>query len=387
MSEKGFPEGFLWGSAGAAHQTEGNNTNNDWWVHEHTEGSPAKEPSVEACDSYHRFDEDWKLVASSGQNAVRFSIEWARIEPSPGEFSTRELDHYREVIGSARDLGLNAFVTFHHFTNPIWFAEGGSWETSESVEMFRRYVSRASNALGDLLEFVNTINEPQIVASLGYLAGYFPPRKTDMALSERVHSNLIQAHQAAASAVRSETDAQVGVALAINDYVSDDKQLREYTHRMMVGQYLDALRESDDDFVGVQYYTKVDPARPFSADREDERVTQMGWLWHPEGLGKVLDEVAALGLPIYITENGIATEDDEERIEYVTLHLDQVHQAIGRGADMRGYFYWSTLDNFEWNFGYRPKFGLIAVDRSTLERTPKPSLSWYGSVAKANALT
>lgn len=421
MTEKVFPEGFLWGSAGAAHQTEGNNSNNDWWVHELADGTNAAEPSGTACDSYHRFEEDWRLIAGSGQNSVRFSIEWARIEPSPGEFSTKELDHYREVIGTAQELGLNTFVTLHHFTNPIWFAEKGGWETDESVETFARYTTKVCEALGDLLQVVNTINEPQAVASAAYVIGYFPPRKTDIALGHRVTANFIKAHGAAVEAVRAKSDAKVGIPLSIMDLIPVDdspeaKQFLSTVHHSLVAVYLEALHSGKitgltvpdeevpsiagtDDFIGVQYYSKfvVDPAM-LSGDnvnattalrrgaKPDDRVSQMGWVWHPEGLGRVLDEVAKVGLPIYVTENGLATDDDEERIEYVTLHLQEVHDAIGRGADMRGYFYWSYLDNFEWNLGYGPKFGLIACDRDTFERIPKPSLDWYGGVAKANAL-
>ena len=416
-SERSFPEGFLWGSAGAAHQTEGNNTNSDWWAHENAPDTNAVEPSGSACDSYHRFQEDWDLVASSGQNSVRLSIEWARIEPSPGEFSSRELDHYRAVIGSARDRGLTTFVTLHHFTNPLWFADGGGWESPEAVDRFRSYTSHVCEALGDLLEVVNTINEPQVVAAAGYALGYFPPRKTDMAAAHLVTANLIKAHAAAVETVRRSTSARVGVPLSVMDYVpaedtEEGRQFRDFIHYLMVGVYLEALRSGrikglmvpeeevgaiagTDDFIGIQYYSKfvTDPAG-LAGDQSvmqrgagpDDRVTQMGWVWHPEGMGKVIDEVASTGLPIYITENGLATEQDEERIEYVTLHLEQVHDAIARGGDVRGYFYWSTLDNFEWNEGYRPKFGLIAVDSGTLERHPKPSLTWYGQVARSNAL-
>src|SRR5688572_15463023 len=156
-TRRSFPDGFLWGSAGAAHQTEGDNSNSDWWAHEHERKTNAAEKSLRACDSYHRFAEDWALVAGSGQNAVRLSIEWARIEPSPGEFSIKELDHYREVIGTARDLGLTTSVTLHHFTSPIWFARRGGWDSEEAVEIFERYVRRAAGALGDLLQIVNTI--------------------------------------------------------------------------------------------------------------------------------------------------------------------------------------------------------------------------------------
>lgn len=424
MARREFPDGFLWGSAGSAHQTEGNNTNTDWWVHEHARGTTAAEPSGSACDSWSRFAEDWRLVAGSGQNAVRFSIEWARIEPSPGEFSSEALDHYREVIGTARDLGLTTFVTLHHFTNPLWFVERGGWEAGDAPEIFARYARRAGKAFGDLLEVVNTINEPQIVAVVGHLMGYFPPRKTDLGAAHRVTANLIKAHAAAGRAVRETSGAKVGLPISIMDFVpSEDttqaRQFRDFVFHLMVGVYLEALRSGritgltvpeeevpglagSDDLVGIQYYTRIalDPAalsrsategapaapRDPYAVRPGERTTQMGWPWHPEGLGRVIEATAEAGLPIYVTENGIGTADDSERVEFIRLHLEQVHDAIARGRDVRGYFYWSTLDNFEWNEGYRPTFGLIAVDRRTFERTPKPSLTWYGGVARANAL-
>lgn len=427
-SERRFPDGFLWGSAGAAHQTEGDNTNSDWWAHEHARKTNAKEKSLRASDSYHRFAEDWALVAGSGQNAVRLSVEWARIEPKPGEFATKELDHYREVIGTARDLGLTTSVTLHHFTNPNWFARRGGWDSDEAVEVFRRYARTAAGALGDLVQIVNTINEPSVVAVVGHLMGFFPPRVTDVHAAHRVTVNLLKAHAAAAEALRT-TGAQVGLPLSVLDFLpTEDTALgwraRDFMHWSWVGVWLEALRTGEvrglsvpdekvrglgghDDFVGIQYYSRFDVhpaaldaagsaadavpnpvgARPTLPQAGDERRTQMGWLWHPAGLGTVIDEVAEVtGLPIQITENGIATADDAERIEFVKLHLEQVHRAIARGRDVRGYFYWSTLDNFEWNDGYRPTFGLIAVDRETMERTPKPSLAWYGGVAKANAL-
>jgi beta-glucosidase len=411
---RAFPEGFLWGSAISAHQSEGNNTNTDWWEHEHAPDTNAAEPSGIACDSWNRFAEDWKLVADSGQNAVRFSIEWARIEPSPGEISREAIDHYREVIGTARDLGLTAFVTLHHFVNPRWFAERGGWTDDRSVELFARYARTVGEAMGDLLQVVNTINEPQIVAVIGHGIGYFPPRMTDMAAAHRVTANLVKAHAAAANAIRETTSAKVGLPLSIMDFVPGDdsaeaRQLRDLVYHLMAGVWIDALADGRirglmvpeeevpglagaDDFVGVQYYTRIEIDADVlskgmtSRPRPGDRVTQMGWVWHPEGLGRVLDDVARVGVPVYVTENGIATDDDAERIEYVTLHLEQVLEAIARGVDVRGYFYWSILDNFEWNEGYRPRFGLVAVDRETMRRTPKPSLEWYGSVARANAL-
>ncbi|MFA5786884.1 MAG: family 1 glycosylhydrolase [Actinomycetota bacterium] len=421
QAERAFPEGFLWGSAGCAHQTEGNNTNSDWWEHELAPDTIAGEPSGMACDSYNRFAEDWRLVAESGQNSVRFSVEWARIEPEPGVFSSEAIDHYRQVIGTARDLGLKTCVSLHHFTSPIWFAREGGWSSDGAVELFRRYVREVAGSMGDLLEIVSTINEPNIVASMGYVAGYFPPRQMDLMASQRAIANLIKAHAATVEELRAKANVTTGLPLSVMDYVAGNdsaeaQQVLQGVRHVMVGVWLEALRTGwirglavpdvevpglagADDFIGVQYYTRIatsPAAMPAEASERDdgapavepygERTTQMGFGWHPAGLGRVLDQIAEVGLPLIITENGIATDDDEDRKEFVRLHLEQVLEAITRGVDVRGYYYWSLLDNFEWNFGYMPKFGLIAVDRATMERVPKSSLRWYGSVARANRL-
>lgn len=390
-----FPPGFLIGAAGAAHQTEGDNTNSDWWEHEHAPGTTAREPSGKACDSWNRYGEDWRLAADAGLHAVRFSIEWARVEPSPGEISTDALDHYREVIGAARALGLECFITLNHFTLPAWFARAGGWLADDAPERFAAYTRTTCGALGDLLTFVNTINEPSSVAVTGYLFGYFPPRMFDLDACERATANLIRAHRASTDAVRATCDARTGVTLSMMawepvDETPEAARARDLLHRLWQGAYMDAVRDADDDFVGVQYYTRAlaappSPGSPLPAELrmgEGARTTQMGWTWYPEGLERVLDEAAAAGKPMYVTENGIATSDDAERIEYVGLHLDAARNAIGRGLDVRGYFYWSLLDNFEWNEGYRPTFGLVGVDRETLRRTPKPSLTWLGGVAR-----
>ena len=421
-----FPDGFLWGSAVSAHQTEGGNSNSDWWVHEQVEGTTAHEPSGIACDSYNRYAEDWALAADSGQNAIRFSIEWARIEPSPGEFSTEAIDHYREVIGAARDRGLTTFVTLHHFTNPIWFALAGGWGSGDAPEIFARYAAVVGDALGDVLDVVNTINEPSVVAIVGHLMGYHPPREQDLVLSHVVSVNLLKAHAAAAVEIRARSAATVGLPLSVSDFAAAEespqgRRSRDYLQHWWMDVWIEALRSGwvtglevpdqqipglggTDDFVGIQYYScfvvgkgaegkaraslpGTGPSRevPDWAKNSDRR-TQVGWTWYPEGLGNVIEDVAQTGLPIYITENGIATADDAERITFVDLHLEQVHSAISRGRDVRGYFHWTLLDNFEWNEGYRATFGMVAVDRETMQRTPKPSLAWYGDVARANAL-
>jgi beta-glucosidase len=420
MAAREFPTGFLWGSNISAHHSEGNNTNTDWWEDEQARRS-VSEPSGVATDSYHRYAEDWRLAASTGQNAIRFSIEWSRIEPSPGEFSAEALDHYREVIGSALELGLTPVVSLHHFTNPLWFARGGGWTRGESVDRFERYARQVGISLGDLIPMVNPINEPQSIVQGGYLFATDPPRMRDLHLGHRVTANLITAHAAAAQALRETTSARVGMCMATTYHTTagdgpDHSRARDSFHRLMVGVYLEALATGRitgllvpdhevpglvgaDDFVGVHYYSTfvVDFTEPTATSATTgvdvtisplpaERESQLGWFWHPEGLGFVLDEAAAAGLPIYVTENGLPSDDDAERIEFIRLHLGEIHDAIGRGLDIRGYFYWSIIDCYEWNRGFEPKFGLAAVDRTTMERIPKPSLAWYGALARANRL-
>jgi beta-glucosidase len=330
------------------------------------------------------------------------------------------------VIGTARDLGLKTFVTLHHFTNPIWFADRGGWSAPDSAESFARYARRCGEALGDLLEVVNTINEPSVLAVVGHVMGYFPPRVQDLELSHAVTVNLLKAHAAAAEQIRATSGAQVGVPLSVADFAGVDSSAeaarsRDYLRHWWMGVWIEALRSGrvaglevpdeqvpglggTDDFVGIQYYScfvvgkgaegnaSASLPEPSGPDRVPDEVksstrrTQVHWAWWPEGLANVIDDVSAAGLPMYITENGIATSDDAERIEYVDRHLEKVHASIERGRDVRGYFQWSLIDNFEWNEGYRPTFGMVAVDRETMERTPKPSLAWYGGVARANSL-
>ena len=383
-----FPEGFVWGAAGCAHQTEGGNSGTDWWEHELLDDSPAVEPSGQACDSWNRYAEDWRLAADAGLDAVRLSIEWARIEPRPGEVDHAAVDHYRSVIGTAQDLGLLTNVTLQHFTLPLWFTERGSWLGPDAVSDFARYVRVVTAHLGDLLQQVGTINEPQVLVNLGYVTGVFPPRRRDREAAAAVAERLMACHLAAVQELRSGTEAEVGALYALPAYVGDgaEEQLAEVEQR-----WIEPLAVAGDpgDWVGLQYYTKETRAPDGTATPvvdEGDQVTQMGWAWYPDGLTQSLAQIAGCGLPIVVTENGIATADDAERIRFVTQHLVRLHAAVEAGRDVRGYHYWSLLDNFEWNEGYRPTFGLVAVDRTTFERHPKPSLAWLGEVARRNAV-
>jgi beta-glucosidase len=394
-----FPEDFLWGSSTAAHQVEGGNRGNDWWAWEHAPGSTAREPSGDAIDHLHRFDDDFALLASLGQNAHRLSLEWSRVEPEPGEWSRAALDHYRRVLSSLADHGLTAFVTLHHFTNPLWFAQRGGWTWPAAVERFERYCERVAMALGDLIPFACTVNEPQIVALLGYLQGYHPPGLRDPVLWRRVGRTLLDAHRAAVRALRAGAGTpRAGVCLQMPEVVparAGDPAcaaLADYLRSEMVDLYLDGLAgEGSGDFVGVQYYTRMraDPAVPgrFAAPPADEPLTLMGWEVHPDGLRRALRTAARAGLPIFVTENGIATDDDGERVAYLESHLAAVKQARDEGVDVRGYLYWSSFDNFEWAEGYRPTFGLVGIDREDgLRRVVRPSAEAFGRVARSGRL-
>lgn len=395
--ERDFPLDFLWGAATAAHQVEGDNTNSDWWRFEHDGRTAARESSGDAIDHLHRYREDVALLAGLGHTCHRLSVEWARIEPAEGEFSRSALAHYRRVLLALREHGLTSFVTLHHFTLPAWFADRGGWLAPDALGVFARYCRRVMDALGDLVDFACTINEPQMVALHGYLEGYHPPGVTNPTLWRRAGRVLLEAHHHAVEVVHDASDALPGLVVQLPHLAParDDEVTAAFLTEMraeLVDLYLDGLRPgAGGDWLGVQYYRKnwVDPASPtiFAPPPPGLPTTQMGWAVFPEGLRLVLHRAAATGLPLYVTENGIATEDDTERIDYLAGHLQAVADARSEGVDVRGYIHWSAFDNFEWSEGYRPKFGLIAVDRDDdFRRIPKPSAHALTRVARTGRI-
>lgn len=396
---RSFPDGFRWGTATAAHQVEGGNWNNDWWAWEHDPASGCHEPSGDAIDHYHRFDDDIRLLAQLGFTSYRFSVEWSRIEPEDGQFSIAALDHYRRMVASCRAHGLEAVVTLHHFTTPRWLAGQGGWADPATAERFVRFADRTAAHLGDLVSCVATFNEPNIVATMGHLAGVFPPGHRDVAERRRVNDVLIAAHRRAVPVVKAHVgDVPVGLTLAMSDYQAvadpDGARLDEAVARVarirtnMEDVYLQAAR--DDDFLGVQTYsrTRVGPDATLGPG-EGMKVLAMGYELYPEALAATIRrawEVAGQ-TPLVVTENGIGTDDDTERLDYLRRALEGVLDCLDEGIDVGGYFCWSAFDNFEWAHGYVPRFGIIDIDRSTLERIPKPSARWLGVVAAANALS
>jgi beta-glucosidase len=386
-----FPQGFRWGTATAAHQVEGGNTNNDWWAFEHAPGSGCAEPSGDCCDSWERWEEDAGLVAGLGFDNYRFSVEWSRIEPAEGEFSRAALDHYRRQCAGLRASGVEPVVTLHHFTTPLWLTAQGGWESDVTVARFGRFCRVVAEALGDVIGSACTINEPNIVATMGWHAGMFPPGKQDVELSRRVAARFVDAHRVAVDAVRTAAPGvPVGLTLSMTDYqptAGGEDRLESIRHHSE-DVFLDAT--GGDDFLGVQVYTRMLIGPDGWAGYEDGvPVLDMGYEFYPASLGNCLHRAwnyTGGAVPLWVTENGIGTTDDTQRVDYVRRALHGVLDAIDAGVDVRRYTYWSLLDNFEWALGYRPRFGIVGVDRVTFERTAKPSAAWLASVVAANAL-
>ena len=386
-----FPDGFLWGAATAAHQVEGNNLNNDWWRLEQVAADYGVQPSGDALDSYHRYREDMQLLADRGFTAYRFSLEWSRIEPLPGTFSRAELAHYRRMIDTATELGLEPIVTIHHFTHPLWFDDRGAWLWDGAVEAFVRYVEQACTILQGV-RWIITINEPNVLAITHggqRQVAMGNPYPFNALPDQEIGDALIAAHRAAAPVVRRLTNARVGWTVAnqaLTATPGNEEKLTEVRY-LIEDKYLEVSR--DDDFVGVQSYT----SQPVDADGivphpPAEGNTLMGWAYRPDALGIAVRhtrDVLGSEVPILVTENGIATDDDKRRIAYTTKALNDLAAAVADGVDVRGYLHWSLLDNFEWG-RWGPTFGLVAVDRDTFERHPKPSLDWLGAVARQNAI-
>jgi beta-glucosidase len=391
MPELSFPEGFRWGTATAAHQIEGGNTNNDWWRWEHTQGSGVAEPSGDACDSWHRWREDADLVAGMGLDHYRFSLEWSRIEPAPGEWSIAALDHYRRLCDYLRDQNIDPVVTLHHFTTPTWLADEGGWEKETIVDRFAEFCHRSTAALADSARRICTLNEPNVVATMGYVMGMFPPGRTDPGAAKAVTANLVAAHSKAVEAVRAAAPGlPVGLTLSMTDYQAVEGGEERTAHIREIHEDVFLEATTGDDFLGVQTYTRMRIGPDGWAGPEPGvPVLPMGYELWPDALAACLRRAWGFTggkIPLWVTENGIGTDDDAQRVEFVSAALRGVLGVISEGIDVRGYAYWSLLDNFEWAFGYRPHFGLVQVDRKTFERRPKPSAAWLSEVARANRL-
>jgi beta-glucosidase len=400
--------GFLWGTAVSAHQTEGNNVNSDAWVCEQVSPTVFREPSGDACDSYHRFKEDIAIAADLGFNCHRIGIEWARIEPEPGVFCMEEIDRYRKLLEACHGRGLAPMVTYSHFTVPRWFAARGGFEVADGADLFARFAQRATQGFGDLISYATTFNEANIQrliaqflrepgadtvinAMLDACAKVCDSERFSSLLFASVESTervLLDAHAKAAQAMKAGPgNFPVGLTLTMQDVqaVGADSQAEKMVDALY-GPWLEAARAAD--FVGVQTYTRVRvDAHGQLPPPADAELTGAGYEFYPQALGGTIRFAhERIRRPIIVTESGIATHDDSRRIAYIEAALREVRECLDAGIDVQGYICWSLLDNFEWTRGYGERFGLVEVDRSSFERRPEPSARYLGAIARSGEL-
>ncbi len=424
-----FPAGFLWGAGGSAHQVEGGNRRNDWWRFEQVPGViQGGRGSGDACRHWVLFDQDFALAAADGHNAHRLSLEWSRLEPSPGQFDGGAVAHYHAVFSSLRRHGLTPIVTLHHFTNPLWIADSGGWEARGTVDRFEAFVRFCAREFGGEVDWWCTVNEPEVFAFRGWSEGIWPPAVRDNSRALTVIAHQLEAHGRAYRALHAEDHADAdgdGVAARVGfakhrvqldplrawhpldrlQAYFEDRVFNRAVEQSVVEGEIDlsipgargvrrTLSELKGalDWYGLNYYTRwmvrsLSPephvARP-GAPRND-----LGWELWPGGLEQAIMAASRLGKPVLVTENGVADASDRLRPAAIVAFVEAMHAAIGRGVDVRGYLHWSLLDNFEWADGYHGRFGLYAVDFDSTERprTRRPSAEVFARIARANGVT
>lgn len=390
MKKLEFPKNFFWGAATSAYQVEGGN-HNDWMEWERANAkllskeSGGKYPpdnyiSGRACDHDNRFREDFDIAKSLGHNAHRLSIEWSRIEPEEGRWNEKEIEHYGEVIAALKERGIEPFVTLWHWTLPIWVAKQGGWENKKTIDDFMRYCDKIMRSLKNVAYCI-TINEPEIYAMNSYLIGKWLPQKKSIFKFLRVYRNLVEAHKKVYSLTR-KPGLQVGVSKNNSYFEGWAAPILNYYWN---NWFLKKIK-NHQDFIGLNYYFH-NRIKWFKYNRNDNKETSdTGWEIYPEGIYHVLKDLKKYNKPIYITENGVADALDVHREKFIKEHLMWAHRAIEEGVDLRGYFYWSLLDNFEWSNGFWPRFGLVEVDYKTMERKIRPSALAYKKICESNSL-
>ena len=375
-----IPPGFLLGAASSSHQVEGNNMNSDWW---HAEQLGKVPVSGLACDHYNRYEEDFTIAQQIGLNAFRISIEWSRIEPVENQWDRQAIEHYKKVLQTMKAKGLTRMVTLHHFTLPQWLAEKGGFETKNGVAAFARFAWFVAQNLGNEIDIWCTINEPEVFTSQGYFKGIWPPFKKHKLLQVvRVYKNLAKAHIASYRAIKEVLpNAQIGI---VKNNVYYEAHQNTFLSKVACSvanyfgnQYFLNKVARDTDYIGLNYYftriLKLDWKGIKTVNNEKLPKSDMGWQTFPEGIYHVLLGLRKYNKPVYITENGIANARDDMRKDFIRDHLDWALKAKTEGLDLRGYFYWSLTDNYEWADGYGPRFGLVEINYETQERKIRPS--------------
>lgn len=421
MPDLRFPPGFAWGAATAAYQVEGHAPGADWWSWERRPGAVRDgELCGQGADWWNgRAEEDLRLAASLGHNAHRMSLEWARLEPEPGVYDPTAFDRYADILDAGREAGLRMMVTIHHFTLP-WWASPKGWTDGTLVERFARLCAKVVRHLGERVDTWATINEPGVLAHGGYAGKRWPPGHGSVRSFMKALPNLLRAHAAGVQAIRRVSDrAKVGLVLAMPVYAPatdalEDRAAAAGHDWIFNGAMLFALERGvilpplaarpvrvpgltrSFDWLGLNYYGRYlvafDPSAIGSALGRHVQLEGIKTPWndwgevYPDGLAHQLERLSRLGQPLYVTENGIFDPDDTKRPGYLLEHLRALHRAISHGADVRGYFHWTLVDNFEWAEGWSTPFGLVQLHRLSQRRTPRASARLYETICRANAI-
>jgi beta-glucosidase len=405
-----FPANFLFGAATASHQVEGDNRCSDWWEYEQAGLMPFE--SGLGCDHYRLYNEDFDLAQSWGHNCHRLSVEWSRIEPREGEWNEVAVAHYIDVFDALRQRNIEPIVTLNHFTLPAWFLRRGGWAADDAPAIFARFAGRFVEQAGKLVSYWLTINEPTVYVQQSYINGVWPPLKSRSWIAAiKVLRNLARAHSMAYSEMKSaDVNAVIGFAhSAIDMQPCDPKRLADRSTSAARNFLLNSLffrligvrpnrpenKQHNLDFIGINYYSRccvsagtfgpswlIGRACKLDHHEDSGARSSIGWEMYPVGLARVLEQFSAYGLPMLVTENGIATDDDQLRCQFLAEHLRVISNTLAEGKNILGYVHWSLIDNFEWHHGFAARFGLAEVDFKTLERRARPSAELYSRICR-----
>ena len=424
-SDLEFPEKFLWGSTTAAHQVEGNCTNNNWSQWENTPSRHSytflhdKQSAGEACNHWNLYEQDFCLMENIGLNAYRFSVEWSKIEPEENQFDHSAIEHYSRIIDSLIKKNITPMITLHHFTHPDWFEYKGAFEKENNIKYFLRFTKLVFREFSDRVTFFCVINEPEVFTVQGYFTGIFPPEKQNIYLAAKVLKNLIKAHVIVYEGIKSlpgGNSSKIGFVKNINQFKPwrklnpIDQLISKFSNHFYNDLVLHCLKTDSFtsnipilhllnekipgashsyDFIGLNYYSHnflkfqlIKKPHFIPQYPEDEPKTDMPYTMYPRGFYDALQTVSTLGKPIIVTENGIADKQDNLREKWIREYLEQLQNALNDGMDIRGYFYWSLLDNYEWAEGYHMKFGLYEVNFKTQERKLREGAKIYRQIIK-----
>lgn len=411
ISQQKFPDDFLWGASTASHQVEGGTVNQwstwelaqaadlaataekrlswlpDWKDIRRQAETPENYVSGKGVDHYNRYEEDFDILQTLKFNSFRFGIEWSRISPEEGIWDKEAIAHYHTYIDSLNARGIEPVLNLWHWTMPVWFTDKGGFEKKENLPDFERYVKKIAEEFGDKIKYVLTLNEPNVYAAFSYMTGEWPPETKNNVLFFKVYANLATAHRRAYDILKARNSTlQIGVAAQLSNAQAKrphnvlDSMTTKVLRYGWNWWFLNRIRHHQD-FVGINYYF-TDYYKSFGRKANPKVPTSdLGWYMEPEGLYPLLLRTwARYKKPIIVTENGVADRNDAYRQWWTEQTIIAMQRAMSEGVEIKGYMHWSLLDNFEWKYGWWPKFGLVAVDREHgMKRTIRPSAAWLAN--------